>query len=562
MEESKQDSKQETKREKVFVQPVLKPSARCKYAIDISPGIVRVGRINKRGRMQRFAEASYSLEVKNDINALDDNYVNELAGAIKAASVGVMRGEMVPAHVVTGGSDIITHVFSWPEMPYLALKANAEAEISQYLPESATKYIIAHEVQAKRRQEDGSVVLDTLVTAIPTTEAMAIRIALQRSGFQLIRLDCRENVLCKGVSFYLVGTANNDALESYAVLDLSRPQVSFTVYLNGVYYKSVYFPASAALKEGVSEESIGEIIGYAHDTNYIFNEVENMVYYIMYNERYAGLQCVLVIDPYDVDSVVNKLQQIVEVPVYDMYTRIKRPLIGTIHKIKSISSFLEAFSASILSDQVQPRESLNLAPVVEEPIKTSYTLAGGIAAVLALALVGYFGVVAQLVEQAHLTEQHGALQAELALHVVDEATLAAKEAAVEEAEIELARLEADSEFLEYRDPVYVFLHEHRPPVHVFRYIFETLSAAHFVVLDTVDARGGRVTLSGATGSLTELTAMARDIMRNGHVRVGTLSVGANMETQRGGGEFWYTSFTLTMELEPFQVDGEGATANE
>ena len=205
--------------------PEIAPCKKNIYTVDIGDNHVLVAKINRAGEMKKLGEAPYSPAAEQT----DENYVNELADAIKKACVGFKGLFKKNAYVVLGGGEIITRVFTWPDMPYIAHKGTSGLEIAQYLQEDASKYIISHEVQARRKVEGGRTVIDTMVAAIPSARARAIQLAIKQAGFKLLKLDCRDNVERKGKLYFHADDDLSDALQSFsdkAAQDLAGKNVN------------------------------------------------------------------------------------------------------------------------------------------------------------------------------------------------------------------------------------------------------------------------------------------------------------------------------------------------
>ena len=511
-----------------FGAPVeVKPSKRDGFIVDISRGLVRVTKTSKTGVILGAGQAPFTSSQLSSHDVVDNSFPMSVAGAMKQACLraGIKPGSKKAVFLI-GDAYVVSRLFTWPNIPYAALRANVELEIATYLPHSTSQYVISYEVQKSYYNDDGSPVVDVLVAAVPVADIVGITAAAKLAGILVERIDIRENARLKAVSFYL--DKGSAPFKSYVVLDVSRPQICLTICLNGKYYEKRYFGSDGRPEHGTSVSFSPKTHVDVHESNdeeqkdgisnserfwglslsrfdsdTLTAEVTAMIDFINYHERSTPLEGLLLIDP--AGKLLTKMENALPIPVHDLEKFVRPELVSKGMYGYNVSPVLDACGAHLLSNQATYKQMINVnMGAAEASVQSIATKVALLAAVLAA--FAFFAIIRPLNIERQLTSEHESLLVEI--ERMGRAVLPLPD--IQE-EIDELR-----EIYHYTviDPPGGFLAEVPQALGIIPFIFEIDG----LTVRNVDASTESITISGNVNDMYSFTVLADYLMNSGLFR--------------------------------------------
>ena len=524
--EAKTTSDKKSKKQLNFGAPVdVKPSRRDNFIVDISRGLVRVTKTSKTGVILSAGQAPFTSSQLSSQDLVDNQFPMAVAGAMKQACLraGIKPGSKKAVFLI-GDAYVVSRLFTWPNIPYAALRANVELEIATYLPHSTSQYVISYEVQKSYYNDEGLPVVDVLVAAVPVTDIVGITAAAKLAGIVVERIDVRENARLKAVSFYL--DKGSAPFKSYVVLDVSRPQICLTICLNGQYYEKRYFGSDGRPEHGTSasfsprthvdvhESNDDEIIkdGISNserfwglslsrfDSDTLTQEVTAMIDFINYHERATPLEGLLLIDP--AGRLLTKMENALPIPVHDLEKFVRPELVSKGMYGYNVSPVLDACGANLLTNQATYKQMINVnMGAAEIMLSTIITRAALLVAVFAA--IVFFTIIRPLSTERQLTRDYESLAAE-----IERKSRAVLPLPAIQEEIEVLREIYHETVI---DPPGGFLAEIPQALGIIPFIFEIDG----LIVRNVDASPTSITISGNVTDIYSFTVLADYLMNSG-----------------------------------------------
>ena len=509
------------------------------FVVDVSRGLVRVAKTSSSGIILLAGQAPFSVSKLSSQDVHDAQFATSVAAAIKQAC---SRAKISRFHrravFVVGDSYVVTKLFTWPYMPQAALQNNAKLEISSFLPQDVTQYIISCEIQRSYNSDEGVPVIDVLVAAIPFAEAVGIATAAKQAGITISRMDVRENARIKAVNFYL--DKGSEPFKSYMVLDVSRPQIILTICLDGRFYEKRFFGSDGRPELGTTltfssgtavdaqEETAEQIekTGLSNserfwglslsrfDSDNLISEIAAMIDFINYNQKDTQLEGLLLIDPSG--KLLPKIETALNIPVHDMEKFVKPEYVSKAMYGFNVSPVLDACGAVLVSNQTAKKQTIDLKPKGFEGTSSLKILM--YAAVLAvLVLVAVFGAAMPILTERNLQSEY---DDKVELIEATFAQVGDLDARIEE----LDRLRRYAGLAFFSDPAADFLAEFPQALSIIPFIFEIDGITVF----NITARGDSLLISGNVDDLYSFTELVEYIMY--HDIVYNIDVVAGIET--------------------------------
>ena len=488
------------------------------FVVDISRGLVRVTKTSKTGVILSAGQAPFTVSQLSSQDVIDAQFATSVASAIKQACLRAeIKGFSKKAVFLVGDAFVISRLFTWPSIPNAAMRANAELEISTFLPQSTAHYTISYEVQKSYINDEGNAVVDVLVAAIPTIDAISIAAAAKLAGVGIERMDIRENARLKAVSFYL--DKGSEPFKSYVVLDVSRPQISLTICMNGRYYEKRYFGSDGRpelgstmsfapqthvdIHEDVEEMSAKTGLSNSErfwglslsrfDGDTLISEVSAMIDYINYHEKNTPLEGLLLIDP--AGTLLPKIETALTIPVYDIEKFVKPELVSKQMYGFNVSPVLDACGALLVSNQTSKAQVIDLKAGSGFDNSKRRLAAKILMAAAAFALLAVFGVARPLMTERTLQNEHDSKVVELSER---RAALLGKPALLEE--YSLLQEEYNETIV---DPALEFLIAYPQALSIIPFIFEIDG----VTVRNISASGDTLSISGSVSDLDSFTVL-------------------------------------------------------
>ena len=472
------------------------------YSIDISRDLVRLVKTNRDGAVVGAACVMVMPpDLVNNETSLGDDYTDALVAAVRKASraAGVPLGFGIPAVVVTGDSNVIIRRFTWPDMPALALVANAQTEIAPYLPGDADDYVISQEVLRRTTNDGGKIpVMDVMVCAILKEDSRAITTAVRGAGYKVIRLDIRENVRNRLVAKCLEALPGDTA--SYAVLDLGGKQINMAIYLDGLFYSNRYF-ASPGLPAD-------------YDLNALSNEIASIIDYVNYRERGASINRLLLVGEDKYAEIESALSGVINIPIHKTLNWLDSGIFGQIPKKPGPASYLDAYAAG-LPTKTENKHRLNLTFIRRTPT-VPQLLRPVVGTFLMLGIILYFGITIPAGRRAKLeVQEHQLIAQHLAMtDITNESDLLIKE------------INAVTRHIHTVDDFFKEFPQARAMIPV---IFGS-----GLSVSGVDASGGLILLQGNTEDFNRIAAVLEYFRDNALIEESTVQTARNINTHRHG----------------------------
>jgi Tfp pilus assembly PilM family ATPase len=362
--------------------------------VDIGEQSVNVIKTNRGLAVLRAGTADYPQRLPE---ISDPTYRAQLAATIvKAAQrAGVRGGKCV---VSVGGPQIITHIFTWPDMPDAALKFNAETEMAQYLPSGVEGFNIDYRIlrRALAPKEGGKPgkLVTVMVAAMARDLTAAVMAAAKMARFSPKRIELRANARQKLVDTARLwqaakpakakkekaktakaaplpvqagpaqdggsavatavlappevaapaGPAPFSPAGSFVILSVSEASANMSVFINGLFYAGRYFGSHVMKPVEHAGDADEDEAGYG-----LIQEVSSIIDYTQYRERGATIGHLLLCGP---DRPVRRLQQSLEeylgIPVLHSGENVNVTFKGSKKRpIRDHLAYLDAFGAAL-----------------------------------------------------------------------------------------------------------------------------------------------------------------------------------------------------------------------